>query len=86
MIIIYYLNIILKELSEYLAQPLTQAASSVQVIDKPHLVGKPWYYGTITRAQCDTVLNNNGQDGDFLVRDSETNVHLQLLHILKKIV
>jgi len=22
------------------------------------------------------VLNNNGQDGDFLVRDSETNVHL----------
>jgi len=69
----------LKELSEYLAQPLIQAASSVQVIDKPHLVGKPWYYGTITRAQCDTVLNNNGQDGDFLVRDSETNVYLQLL-------
>lgn len=69
----------MKELSEYLAQPLIQAASSVQVIDKPHLVGKPWYYGTITRAQCDTVLNNNGQDGDFLVRDSETNVYLQLL-------
>lgn len=69
-----YVN--LKELSEYLAQPLIQAVSSVQVIDKPHLVGKPWYYGTITRAQCDIVLNNNGQDGDFLVRDSETNVYL----------
>ncbi|VVC37471.1 Cytoplasmic protein NCK,SH2 domain,SH3 domain [Cinara cedri] len=64
----------LQELSEYLAQPITQAVSSVQVIDKPHLVGKPWYYGTITRAQCDTVLNKSGQDGDFLVRDSETNV------------
>ncbi|KAL5238480.1 hypothetical protein ACI65C_005890 [Semiaphis heraclei] len=64
----------LQELSEYLAQPLIQAASNAKVIDKPHLVGKPWYYGTITRAQCDTVLNNNGQDGDFLVRDSETNV------------
>lgn len=73
----YHVN--LKELSEYLAQPLIQAASSVQVIDKPHLVGKPWYYGTITRAQCDTVLNNNGQDGDFLVRDSETNVYLQFI-------
>lgn len=44
-------------------------------------MGKPWYYGTITRAQCDTVLNNNGQDGDFLVRDSETNVNLKLSYI-----
>lgn len=72
-------HITFQELSEYLAQPLTQAASSVQVIDKPHLVGKPWYYGKITRAQCDTVLNNNGQDGDFLVRDSETNVYFSYL-------
>lgn len=71
-----YEHVIFKELSEYLAQPLTQAVSSVLVIDKPHLVGKPWYYGTITRAQCDTVLNKSGQDGDFLVRDSETNVNI----------
>lgn len=55
---------------------MTHAASSVQIVDKPHLVGKPWYYGTITRAQCDTLLNNNGEDGDFLVRDSETNVNI----------
>lgn len=80
---IYHLKtLFLKELSEYLAQPLTQAVSSVPIIDKPHLVGKPWYYGTITRAQCDTVLNNNGQDGDFLVRDSETNVNLQHSFVL----
>ncbi|XP_050528711.1 cytoplasmic protein NCK1-like [Daktulosphaira vitifoliae] len=65
----------LQELSEYLAQPLSQVATpgNTKVADKPHLVGKPWYYGAITRSQCDTILNNGGQDGDFLVRDSETN-------------
>lgn len=66
-----------KELSEYLAQPLTQSKSNV--IDKPHLVGKPWYYGQISRAQCDTLLNNNGVDGSFLVRDSESNVKFIIL-------
>lgn len=43
-------------------------------LDRPHLVGKAWYYGTITRAQCDSLLNQHGHDGDFLIRDSETNV------------
>lgn len=43
-------------------------------LDRPHLVGKAWYYGTITRAQCDNLLNQHGHDGDFLIRDSETNV------------
>ena len=38
------------------------------------LQGKPWYYGPISRTQCDTLLNQNGHDGDFLIRDSETNV------------
>ncbi|KAJ9578194.1 hypothetical protein L9F63_005583, partial [Diploptera punctata] len=45
-----------------------------RAIDRPHLVGKPWYYGTITRAQCDNLLNQHGHDGDFLIRDSETNM------------
>lgn len=40
----------------------------------PVLSGKSWYYGAITRNQCDTVLNSHGHDGDFLIRDSETNV------------
>jgi len=74
-IYIFFNYVILKELSEYLAQPLAQVPNTVQLIDKPHLKGKPWYYGTISRIQCDTLLNNNGQDGDFLVRDSETNVY-----------
>lgn len=43
-------------------------------IERPNLAGKSWYYGVITRSQCDTVLNSHGHDGDFLIRDSETNV------------
>ncbi|PNF29656.1 Cytoplasmic protein NCK1 [Cryptotermes secundus] len=45
-----------------------------RLLDRPHLVGKAWYYGTITRAQCDNLLNQHGHDGDFLIRDSETNM------------
>lgn len=43
-------------------------------MERPNLAGKSWYYGAITRSQCDTVLNSHGHDGDFLIRDSETNV------------
>ncbi|XP_030384204.1 cytoplasmic protein NCK1 isoform X1 [Scaptodrosophila lebanonensis] len=45
-----------------------------QPIERPNLAGKSWYYGAITRSQCDTVLNGHGHDGDFLIRDSETNM------------
>lgn len=45
-------------------------------MDRPHLIGKPWYYGRITRIQCDNMLNQHGHDGDFLIRDSETNVSI----------
>ncbi|KAH8324339.1 hypothetical protein KR074_005792 [Drosophila pseudoananassae] len=48
--------------------------SSGQPIERPNLAGKSWYYGAITRSQCDTVLNGHGHDGDFLIRDSETNM------------
>jgi hypothetical protein len=34
----------------------------------------PWYYGPIPRSECDTILSEKGLDGDFMVRDSETNV------------
>ncbi|KAH8282057.1 hypothetical protein KR054_005210 [Drosophila jambulina] len=49
-------------------------SSSGQPIERPNLAGKSWYYGAITRSQCDTVLNGHGHDGDFLIRDSETNM------------
>ncbi|XP_034667217.1 cytoplasmic protein NCK1 isoform X2 [Drosophila subobscura] len=48
--------------------------SSTQPMERPNLAGKTWYYGAITRSQCDTVLNGHGHDGDFLIRDSETNM------------
>lgn len=35
---------------------------------------QPWYYGHITRSVCDQILTEKGQDGDFMVRESETNV------------
>jgi hypothetical protein len=47
-------------------------------LERPILSGKSWYYGAITRSQCDTVLNSHGHDGDFLIRDSETNVSRRL--------
>ncbi|KAK4880321.1 hypothetical protein RN001_008467 [Aquatica leii] len=76
----------LQELSEYLTQPYQERrperSESVDrqqdnvgiASDRPHLIGKPWYYGCITRNQCDGILNQHGHDGDFLIRDSETNV------------
>lgn len=78
-----------QELSEYLTQPYRERGVGgsgtgekgdstdrrpPDGMDRPHLVGKSWYYGSITRAQCDSILNQHGHDGDFLIRDSETNV------------
>ncbi|KAL3280779.1 hypothetical protein HHI36_004011 [Cryptolaemus montrouzieri] len=74
----------LQELSEYLTQPYQDRnkqeridimeRSQQQLSDKPHLLDRPWYYGPITRNDCDNLLNRRGHDGDFLIRDSETNV------------
>lgn len=35
--------------------------------------GQDWYFGSVARNQCDSLLNEFAEDGDFLVRDSETN-------------
>jgi len=37
------------------------------------VAGKPWYFGPISRGDCDIIMAEKGQDGDFLVRDSESN-------------
>ena len=37
-----------------------------------------WYYGAISRGQCDQLLNEFAENGDFLIRDSETNVSFAL--------
>ncbi|XP_056635499.1 cytoplasmic protein NCK1 isoform X2 [Diorhabda sublineata] len=75
----------LQELNDYLDRPLQERnrpntmetsmeRSQVSITDKPHLIDKPWYYGNITRYVCDNLLNQHGHDGDFLIRDSETNM------------
>lgn len=76
--------LVLQELSEYLTQPAGNGIvrgdsneSNGACIERPYLGGKSWYYGNISRAQCDTLLNNHGLDGDFLIRDSETSVSIQ---------
>ena len=38
------------------------------------IAGKSWYYGAISRGECDVLMSERGQDGDFLVRDSESTV------------
>ncbi|TDH06761.1 hypothetical protein EPR50_G00116620 [Perca flavescens] len=35
--------------------------------------GRDWYYGKITRHQAECILNERGEEGDFLVRDSESS-------------
>ncbi|XP_042562191.1 cytoplasmic protein NCK2-like [Clupea harengus] len=35
--------------------------------------GLDWYYGPVTRHQAESVLNERGEEGDFLVRDSESS-------------
>lgn len=46
---------------------------SLKEKDNSKLSNKPWYYGKISRGQCDQLLKEFGKYGDFLVRDSETN-------------
>lgn len=53
--------------------PRPQNKSSV---GKSDVLGQAWYFGLISRSHCDSLLNEFASDGDFLVRDSETNVSL----------
>lgn len=36
--------------------------------------GRDWYYGNITRHKAECILNERGEEGDFLIRDSESSV------------
>ncbi|KAM7300898.1 cytoplasmic protein NCK1 [Ixodes scapularis] len=55
-------------------QVVSVVAGGQQPRGRPELRAKEWYFGSIPRSQCDQVLNECAQDGDFLIRDSETNV------------
>jgi NCK adaptor protein len=36
--------------------------------------GRDWYYGDVTRHQAEAILNERAEEGDFLIRDSESSV------------
>lgn len=36
------------------------------------LAERDWYYGKITRQQCEEILTRHAENGDFLIRDSES--------------
>ncbi|XP_037297712.1 cytoplasmic protein NCK1 isoform X2 [Manduca sexta] len=68
----------LQELADYLAHPYGEAgeagaAGAGAGVGPGAGAGRAWYYGAITRTHCDALLNQHGHDGDFLIRDSETN-------------
>ncbi|XP_076343991.1 SH2/SH3 adapter protein dreadlocks-like [Tachypleus tridentatus] len=59
------------------ASPMVQAKNRGPLptpVMRQDLLDRPWYFGSISRNHCDQMLNNTAQDGDFLIRDSETNV------------
>lgn len=54
-----------------LNNPVEQMQSSTIKLE---LNDKIWYHGVMSRQQCDQLLNAYAEDGDFLIRNSETSV------------
>lgn len=50
---------------------LAQLAHDLEI--KLKLNDKIWYHGVMSRQQCDQLLNSYAEDGDFLIRNSETS-------------
>ncbi|CAG2117838.1 unnamed protein product [Medioppia subpectinata] len=61
------------KVSAGLSSPQIQSKTRVPLVAKMDVNEKMWYFGTISRGQCDHMLNELAEDGDFLIRDSETN-------------
>ena len=66
----------LVELSQYLTNDAESCSPTINPQQNDDLRTKNWYYGTISRAECDALFTEKGVDGDFLIRDSETNVRV----------
>lgn len=50
------------------------------------LAEKDWYYGKITRQECEELLKKFAQEGDFIIRDSESAVSINFICILNVII
>lgn len=53
------------------SQQLAQLAEELE--NKLRLKDNIWYHGIMSRQQCDQLLNAHADDGDFMIRNSETN-------------
>ena len=56
----------------------TVASSDPSGLTGPY-ANKEWYFGLISRQQSEQLLNQRGREGDFLVRDSESNVSFSFI-------
>lgn len=55
--------------------------SSTQSRPAPPFAHEAWYHGRVARRDAEYLLNSQAQNGQFIVRDSETKVGLQRLHV-----
>ena len=74
--------------------PNSQSISSISNTSLPGVVGRrqfhvsgplaerDWYYGKITRLQCEEILTRHAENGDFLIRDSESTVSNKLWSLM----
>nr|XP_020464949.1 cytoplasmic protein NCK2 [Monopterus albus] len=64
-------------LDERLGLPSSMSSSPQNRVLAParsgKFAGRDWYYGNITRHQAECILNKRGEEGDFLIRDSESS-------------
>ncbi|KAJ8278037.1 hypothetical protein GJAV_G00083100 [Gymnothorax javanicus] len=55
------------------AGPPTPDCNCIEPSRSGKFAGQMWYYGKVTRHQAEMALNQRGQEGDFLIRDSESS-------------
>ncbi|XP_036410558.1 cytoplasmic protein NCK1 isoform X1 [Megalops cyprinoides] len=55
------------------AGPPTPDCDYIEPSGSGRFAGRQWYYGKVTRHQAEVALNQRGDEGDFLIRDSESS-------------
>ncbi|KAJ8270350.1 hypothetical protein GJAV_G00113400 [Gymnothorax javanicus] len=55
------------------AGPPTPDCDYIEPSGTGRFAGRLWYYGKVTRHQAEVALNQRGDEGDFLIRDSESS-------------
>lgn len=73
--IVQFLRLVITKTCLYLKYFKFKNIKFRQALSGPY-ANQPWYYGQLTREQSDVLLKAHGIEGDFLIRDSESNVCL----------